>query len=311
MLKIIALDPEVITQWDHFVSLREAFGISEGKCKLIAKFPRDWKRLVRERIATLVANGVLSPAKGKVIEDWMTPPRQMQRDPRFVEGCSTYSDELSWSENAEIQASTFDVVLCARPLNAPNAFLADDVHEYVNHPLWPRATPHSVHRNSKSLVDCVSLIIRQAREVKLIEPHFDPTLERFTRTLQHLCRRIHLEPPRLSRFELHVCRSEEFGRATIQNYRSHLERILPNGLELVVCFWPPKHCHARFLLTDSGSMQTDHGWDEDEGQGPPETIVRLLPEDGATQEWERFNSNRRIQDFDPERHVLRLANNEP
>jgi hypothetical protein len=307
MLKTIALDPSLFAQWDHHAALRNTFGIPSGR--LIAKFPKDWKRLLRESCEAMVQAGTLGAVKAKAIEEWMTSPDgQMQRDTRFAEGSWPYQESQRWSANAEARASGFDAVLSADALEAPNAILADEVHHYLKDERFTVPTQKRVKRRKEDLVACAWPLICAARKVKIVEPHFDPTLPRFRNTLVHLCDRLHKELTRLKEIELHVKRSDDFSQTTLRNYKQYLDRELCSGFKLVIHFWESKRqkLHPRFLLTDAGGLKVDYGWDEGEIDGE-ETLVDLLSEERRLEEWRRYSLGSEDFDLDPKKHVLMLG----
>ena len=64
--------------------------------------------------------------------------------------------------------------------------------------------------------------------------------------------------------------------------------------------------HPSFLLTDCGGMKIDYGWDE--GQLPgEETLVDLLSDARAREEWMRYSVGSTDFNLDPAKHVLVLG----
>jgi hypothetical protein len=307
MLKTIALDPALFAQWDYHAALRDKFGVPYGR--LIAKFPKDWKRLLRERCEALVAEGKLGPVKAKAIEAWMSAPDgQVQRDTRFDEASHAYEKSHSWHVNAEAKAADFDAVLSESGVDAPNAILADEGHTFLNDTRFQAPTQGRVKRTKEALVSCAWPLLRASRKVKIVEPHFDPVLPRFVNTLLHLVERLRQELPRLNELELHVKRGDDFREVTQRNYRRYLDPELHAGFKLTVFFWAAKRkkLHERYLITDCGLLDVNYGWDESDLDGD-DTPVALLSEARRLEEWRRYSVGSEDFDLNPSEHVLMLG----
>jgi len=285
--------------------LRSQFGTDKGR--LIADFPKKWKRMLAEAIDTLEASGRLQPIRAQTVRNWITLfTGQGQPDLRFVRRPWPYDGEKSWRSNAEEQADKFDVLLSHRELGSSNAVLADPEHRYLDDARFTATIQMRVRRERNALIDCVWPLIRASSgPIKIVEPNFNPVEQRFMKPFVELLDR--LETTSIREVELHVLRPNAFSPHSLRNYRTHIDQELRSGYQVKVFFWGHKveQLHDRYLLTNRGGIELSFGWDE--GRLPNETTVaKLLSAEMWQQEWNRYCVGCPDFDLTESEHVLTI-----
>jgi hypothetical protein len=295
MIKEIALDPCLFAQWPHYLALRDAFGVEKGR--VIANFPGKWKALVREEVNRLVAAKKIGEIKAESIIDWLSVPLGT-RENRLVSNHASarYDHNRRWQLNAEDAWQCYDASLSHEEIETVNAILADDDHEYLRDPKFSAETQRTIQRKRQPIVECAWQLLRDSKVVRLIEPHFNPHKPRFRDVLEALLDRLHKEGSSVREIELHVRHPEDKDpqdtsppNFTISELKQQLSRLLRSGRSLRVHLWTRgrEQMHPRYLLTDRGGIQIDHGWDE--GRLDTETTpIMLLSRARWEQEMERY-----------------------
>lgn len=293
MIKEIALDPCLFAQWPHHLALRDAFGVEKGR--VISAFSKKWKGFVRDEVNRLIAERLIGDAKGKSILAWLTVPFGTT-DARMVNCAAPYDGTKSWHINATAHWQAFDTILSHRDIGAGNALFADDDHEYLRDPKFSAETQLTIQRKRQRIVECAWELLRDSKIVRLIEPHFNPHKARFRDVLEALLDRLHKEGSSVREIELHVKHPEDKDPQdptppifTVLELKSKLSPLLRSDWKLRVHLWTRgrEKMHPRYLLTDRGGIQIDHGWDEGE-QDTETTPIMLLSRARWEQEMERY-----------------------
>lgn len=280
MIKEIALDPCLFAQWPHHLALREAFGVEKGR--VISAFPKKWKGFVRDEVNRLIADGLIGDTKGKSILAWLTVPFGTT-DARMVSCAALYDGNKPWHINATTHWQAFDAILSHREIGAENALIADDDHEYLRDPKFSADTQRTIQRKRQPIVECAWQLLRDSKMVRLIEPHFNPHKPRFRDVLEALLDRLHKEGSSIREIELHVKHPNDKDPQdptppifTASELKGKLSPLLRSHWKLRVHLWTRgrEKMHPRYLLTDRGGIQIDHGWDE--GEYDTETTPILL-----------------------------------
>jgi hypothetical protein len=309
MIKEIALDPCLFAQWGHHLALRDAFGVEKGR--VISAFPKKWRGHVREEVNRLEAAGQLGPVKAKSLLAWLDVPAG-SRDHRMVVNKANYDSNKAWHLNAEDAWRSFDAILSVKEIDVANAILADDDQEYLRDPKLSADIQCTIQRQRGPMVECVWPLLRDSKMVKLIEPHFNPNKPRFRNVLEALLDRLHTEGASIREIELHVRHPEDRASNdldppsfTIPELRSKLSPLLRTDWGLRIHLWKRgrEKMHPRYLLTDRGGIQIDHGWDE--GEHPTETTpVLLLTQTRWAQEMARYQLGSADFKITPESDVI-------
>lgn len=291
MIKEIALDPCVFAQWPHHLALRDSFGVEKGR--VISAFSKKWRGLVREEVRRLEAEGAIGPVKARTILQRLDVPPACW----MVTTKAGYDGNKGWHLNAADAWQSFDAIVSSKEIESPNAIFADEDQDYLNDPRFGAETQRTIQRRRGPIVDCVWPLLRHSTVVKLVEPHFNPNKPRFRNVLDTLLDRLHSEGSGIRKIELHVRHPEDqrpddsdAPRFTIPDLRKHLRPLVRSGWSLHIHLWSRdrEKMHPRYLLTDRGGIQIDHGWDE--GQHDTETTpIMLLTRKRCEEEMARYS----------------------
>lgn len=293
MIKEIALDPCLFAQWQHHLALRDAFGVEKGR--VISAFPKKWRGHVREEVNRLEAAGEIGPVKAKSLRTWLEVPMGSP-DLRMVSSKASYDGTKAWQLNAADAWKSFDAILSHQEIETKNAIPADEDQEYLRDPKFSVETQRTIQRRCQPMIDCVWPLLRGSKVVKLVEPHFHPRIDRFVNVLAAMFDRLHAEGASIREIELHVRHPEDKEpqdtsppNFTISELKKQLYPLLRSGWSLRAHLWSRgrEKMHPRYLLTDRGGIQIDHGWDE--GKHDTETTpIHLLSRARWEQEMERY-----------------------
>ena len=318
MLYPYAIEPDALVTWDKCRHILDLMGFPHGRA--IAAYPtrKRWKALVR---AACRENTDLGDRdRRRIMRKLDQSNAKMIRlgGPDDYDGAITPAEE-GWIRNAvarQAAAREFHAVLARRnPEGHPDVVLEEDVDESHERLAVPREVP--VLRESAALAAHVGTLVRNSRQLMLIDPYFDPFFRRWRPVVQaclalaaqavngalrveiHTLARGKIPPvqdgPGSDGFESpHATvvsprrvqdgpSSEEFERRC----RSHVPGMLKAGVGAVrICRWriredAPDDFHARYLSTDRGGYRLDKGLDLEPGKVQP---VGLLDD----QEWKRI-----------------------
>ena len=304
MLYTYAIEPDVLVTWDKCRNTLNLMGFQHGRA--IAAYPskKKWKSLVRaacQRVGT--------------------PDRDLKRillklreaNAKLVRSDAAYDDRLQpeaerWIRNATARRTAdraFHAVLAMRNADAnPDVVVEDDIDE--SHPKLSVSRGSYVLREPQALAEHLAVLIRNSRELVLIDPYFDPSQYRW-RPIVRACieqagHGYHDHP----RVTVHTRRASQRlsklgGRGdgrnrpngdptSLDEFRDVCSRHVPDMLcdrvtSVRICRWRkrdarPGDFHARYVLTDRGGYSLDKGLDYERGVTQP---VRLLDEN----EWKR------------------------
>ncbi len=310
MLYAYAIEPAALASWRNCARILDLMGFQHGRA--IAAYPsrKRWMKLVRAACQESTELGdrdrqrvlaKLNQSKGKMVR-WGEPDGYDE---------TVEPAEERWIRNTVARQAverTLHAVLATRnPENHPDVVFDDDVEE--SHPklVVPREVP--VLREPDALADHIGRLVRNSRELLLIDPHFDPSKHKW-RPVVCACIALAADAYDSPRVEIHTLDADhkpsrgEFERAC----RRWIPAMLPPPVTSVrVCRWRiraagPHDFHARYVLTDRGGYRLDKGLDEEHGVTQP---VGLL----GDQEWTRIRDGFGCADpfFDPAGEVTVTA----
>lgn len=290
MFEEFAIDPALITEWEYFKELRGKFGVFQGR--FIADFPhKGWKKAAGEMLEQRAREA--NPVRNHTtIIEWLKSPGG-GRDLRFARRSRPYQEQRSWLENAETQRNTFHGIVSAQESEAGNAIRMQETTELENEPLFRIDTQPRVPRTDTDLVEIAKPLLRHARHVKWVDRFLVTRNERGelafkTQAVVECLAWMRKEERAPELLELHLeWIADEFMESIVDGLRWKLAASIPAKMELKVHWWSAsqqENNHPRFLLTDVGGLQYDHGTDPGRGT----TIVHLLQEQRWKDEWARY-----------------------
>ncbi len=296
MLYPYAIEPDALVTWDKCRHILDLMGFQHGRA--IAGYPsrKRWKALVR---AACRENTDLGDRdRRRILRKLDQSNAKMIRlgRPDDYDG-AIMPAEQGWIRNAvarQAVAREFYAILATRnPEGHPDVVLEEDVDESHEKLAVPREVP--VLREPAALAAHVGTLVRNSRQLMLVDPHFDPSVSRW-RPVVRACLALAAQAIHGTlRAEVHTLArratpsvqdgpsSEEFERRC----RSNVPGMLRAGVGSVrICRWrirgdAPDDFHARYILTDRGGYRLDKGLDLEPGKVQP---VGLLDD----QEWKRI-----------------------
>lgn len=269
------------------------FGMEHGR--FIARYPRDWKRMVDERLTEQLS--LPRPMKAARMIEWLKTPAGQRRDLRFVRVSTDYEPGSDWLSNASRCHESFDWIISGGESPAANLIRADETTLFAQHEAFAPRHNLRIPRDEISIARELAPIAEGTKHLKWIDAYFTvlgesaayhtPFLALLLEQLNaptgavvpvvefHRLRRIPNDPQFRS--------AEEFRNA----FRQELA-LLKGGYNVIlkVFFW--KHLHARYFLSGHAGAELDLGM----GRGIPgkeTTSITLLPEASRACEWNRHS----------------------
>ncbi|MCY3840559.1 MAG: hypothetical protein OXH09_18235 [Gammaproteobacteria bacterium] len=283
MLYTYAIEPDVLVTWDKCRNTLNLMGFQHGRA--IAGYPsrKRWMALVR---AACRRCGTPEHDRKRIF-------LKLQRsNAKLVASEAQYDDSIQpdaerWIRNAVGQQAAiraFQAILATRnPGGHPDVILEEDVDESHGKLAVPRDS--DVLREPRALAEHLATLIRNSSELLLIDPHFDPSKDRW-RPIVGAC----IELAGRGRRDNPNVTIHTQGRATpsLHDFRALCRRYIPAMMSgrvtsVRVCRWRKRDTgsddvhdiHARYVLTDRGGYSLDKGLDQEPGVLQP---VRLLDE---------------------------------
>jgi hypothetical protein len=255
MLYEYALEPVLLNNWKDFRCFTEKFGVSRGR--MIARYPKRWKRLVYESLANC------GEIERKRIEEGLN----RLYDRLLARHCE-WNPQLDWLANAEAEHlhRPFHAILAKTNPNQRNFVLeGDSVDE--THPLWNIGITRVISRTAREMGACVALLLRVSKEIMFIDPYFRPQELRHRRPLEAflsavLEKRYGMLPTRI---EIHTGDSLGYDYFKAEG-EQRLPSLIPEGIQVHIVRWREKDggekLHNRYILTDIGGVSFGVGLDD-------------------------------------------------
>ena len=176
MFAIFGIEPEVMAHWRHFQSLYEDFGVEQRR--FIARYPKKWKALVCDRARELVTLGTNTEMQVQRMVERLAGDASRFKIHK-VSG-EDYRTDRDWLINALEHQPPFDAIVTAESRTAnPRVVVAD---ELLKHDLpYHREREITIPRTAEAIVATAECLTAHARQIVLVEPHFDPFKLRVTR----------------------------------------------------------------------------------------------------------------------------------
>ena len=265
MLHEFAVDPAVLNNWSDFRFLTSQFGIEHGR--MISRFPKKWKALVYD------ASSLCGDIERKRIEEALTTI-----DAKLFLQQRIYDGNQPWLLNAETQHQNKPfraIVSSSNPRSLYHVLVIDEISDRCV--LWHVHKERCVSRQEKAMVECAIPILKQSREMLLVDPHFAPEMVRYRQTLEKFAEAVQQHCLGVARLEYHLEEKSTYAFFS-QRCQTDLPQLIPRGLQFRFIRWREKaggeKLHARYLLTDIAGLRYETGLDTG---APGETVdVSLL-----------------------------------
>ena len=298
MLYAYAIEPDALAAWGNCARILDLMGFQHGRA--IAAYPSRKRRKALVRAACRESTELGDRDRRRILRKLQQSDVKMIRwgEPENYDETVAPAEEC-WIRNAvarQAAARTLRAILATRnPENHPDVILDEDVEE--SHPKLdvPREVP--VMREPDALAKHIETLVRNSRELLLIDPHFDPAKPKW-RPVVRACVALAADAVYGSpRVEIHTLDDDR--KPSSGEFESACRRWIPGMLpadiaSVRVCRWRirddrPHDFHARYVLTDRGGYKLDKGLDEEYGVAQP---VGLL----ADREWRRVRAGFRGTD---------------
>jgi hypothetical protein len=299
MIFEFALEPELVARWhnrNEYLFFDEKFGLRTRR--VVAIYPRNWKRLVWEAFGK-------SPAAGDQNAQMRMTELIQHLSQNSVRRASTFTEIPSWLTRAEAEHSERPFRAIIATLNPRDRSFVITSQELVEtgHDLWNIPDRHPTTRNAAEIANAVLPLMKLSQHAVIIEPYFDPAKQRFRRTLAAIlaaCSR-NVCGLKTIRVELHTSidrffedwergefRDPDEEARVYQHYvsecRSRLPSLVPKGVEFKVIVWKQKtdgeKLHNRYLLTNIYGVLFGTGSDESDNPDSEESDDIVLLEEG-------------------------------
>lgn len=256
MLFEYAVEPRAIgSSWETFRYIIELFGFDRGR--LISQFPKAWLRDVYD------ATAGFSPLQRTKVEVALNRARRAI----LVRSGRTYDPTAAtWLEAALIsngEAPFRAIIALENPAQDPAVLPPDELDE--GHPLMAAPRDAAVPRDVASIVGALREFLRFGSRILFVDAFYDPYNVRYRRVIRG-CLKIVKQFNANAACELHYrYHPDKPNPADIEREADKLfGGDIPDGMIIRIFCWKAKEggeaFHARYLLTDRGGMQIDHGF---------------------------------------------------
>jgi len=298
MIKVCAIDPEVMGEWKWFNFLEPHFGVAAGR--LIAEFPKHWRRAVMERADDLVQKEVHKPLQRTRMEERMRADSFRRK---LIGAGLEYNKELSWPKNA-IGHTCFSLIVVPGE-NAGERICGIEALEFCAGGV-ETVRQRDVMKSHEETFRCAHQLICRARRVALVDPNFHIAADRWANAVLALLGRLGAERANDCLIEIHTERKADHDPVIHRKmWKQKLEGKVPSRVRVRCIYWDKlpddRIMHPRYLLTDRGGMHYDNGFDPQPGRKQQVTLL-----DDAY--WEKltaiYNGDQLPPEFDCARFLI-------
>ncbi len=277
MIKEFALDPDAITSsYREFCYFTEKFGVSQGR--VISAFPKKWRKLV--------CDSALREHKGKVeFSKIVERLNKFGNDIVFDTGRPSGEGSQTWIDRALVEHARkpFAAIISATAVDHPDVLLKDEIDE--ENPRFKAARQRAIPRTARALIGCAEFLIRHAKIIKLVDPHFDPTKLRYQRPLEQICSLLSG-----SKAIVEIHRSDEIANDELIRRFQQSVSMLPSGVKMQLHIYKKAQMHNRFIITESGGLIYGVGLsDNEDGGGAPDEEVTLMETAVKNTRWNDYS----------------------
>ena len=281
-----AVEPAAVANWERFRFVTSHMGIPHAR--LIAEYPGGgrWQVLVREACRAVNLPNI---ERSRIFE------KLARMDGKLIKGSRLYRGADVWLKNVETAHSErpFWAIIAGAPPGGAEPFLPiDELHEDT--PYWKVPRERTIARTATALGACAVDLFRQCREIVFVDPYFDPSDERWQRTLVEFARVAAAAGRTFRRCDYHLRLVVGNAFALQRECLAHLPQLLPLGFKLNLFRWrhmnQGERMHPRYILTDIGGLRFEKGLDE--GAPGETTDVSLLDLDLCAARMREFDEQK-------------------
>jgi hypothetical protein len=285
MLRRYALDPSVpATSVQTCQQITALFGFEQGR--LISRFPTDWWQHFLKAVDG--HNGFRDVERKRIK---LSMERCLKTS--AIADAATYDRGSDWIRNAEREHGRrpFAAVLSGQKRELANWIVVPDELD-IDLDCLKFRTQSLVPRTPAALAEAVAPLLVCSKEVRFVDPYFDPYATRFQSTLKAFLRVLSDARHQPSCLEYHLLESNRMdNKGFIRGCEANISRLVLPGQVIKFFRWREKtnrqDIHARFILTERSGFNIERGLDE----GPAEqlTPVILLNDDVRKNVWSWYS----------------------
>lgn len=264
MVREFAVEPELFASKSVAQRILDEFGVHRGR--LIAQYPKNWLGL-----ALASCRSCSKPAERKYLEDRIIQSRRpkLARRKRKMPNEHSHLVWLASAEKFNDEVERFHaIVATGNPRSHQDVLVESDLDE--DNPRWAVDTGVPVPRRAAEMANLLLPLVRNARDLVIVDPYFAPESRNHQETLWELLGAARVYMENLLRVELHL--NYEDSVRDKQNYDFRdvcLEKqkyFVPAGTRLSCFRWHERstgeELHDRYVLTDLGGVQIGAGLGE-------------------------------------------------
>jgi hypothetical protein len=290
MIYEYAVDPTIFVSEEKAIFILESFGRDKGR--LVSEIRNGhWLKLVRDAIRTsdnkTIAKHTLKEALKKLVKNQKALYVRQQQ----VKDDSTW---LRLTEKAH-KVWPYRGILVEEYDGTDEFFLVRDIY-LSDKPNWFVPNSITVDRETKAMVEAVSSLLFNAREVMLVDRNFRMENQHgshvrkyqnvLIRFLNFLANKQYGPPVRKLTYHLG---DKYYSSKTLKNKcECYLKKHIPAGMRLEFAIWPWGELHDRFVLTDIGGVDFGMGLDEFAGTNEKNVRIKRLSNVDHASEWSKF-----------------------
>ena len=230
----------------------------------------------------------LGPMEKKRIEVGLTRLKEALY-PRHYE----WNPEREWVDNAleEHRQRPFCAIITDNACGkSPEVIREEDLDE-EDEPRWKAEVQRRIGRTATEMAACADMLLRNAKQILLVDPYFNPQVQRFRRPFEAFLRAaVNREPSNpIERIEVHTGDSATGTKAFFDGEcKKNLPRHIPSGLKVRVVRWDQNYLHNRYLLTERGGLKFGTGLDDHDGRVLSHDVVDLLAAEPYKKTWAEY-----------------------
>ena len=244
-----ALEPELVAECNEFLYryLTQDKKFSWNTGCIMVQYPNNWWELVEKLVG--------DEKRLEVLLMWLHRTKVVRSD--FV-----WNDTFTWLENAEQKNSphSFHVILARdNPRDQSNVVRVADIKETAESKAQDNPPPSvTVNRTAASMASCIEPLLRYAKRIHFIDPHFCPLQDRFKNPLCKFLKIICYHSREVT-LEYHTLANNTLcWKDFRQECEDELPHLIPKGFTLTVRRWKNRdggeRFHNRYILTDIGGV---------------------------------------------------------
>lgn len=282
MIREYAVDPDAVYRnTDSLQRFLCEFRADKGR--VIAGFPRNWKREQQDKIRDM---GLSQMARRKCFEELkkiektsLTNSFEQPSQGQWLDKAINVDGQCSLNGILTVRAEPDRKIYCYGNLldSRPDS--------------WEIGQSRLVSRQADSMASTISFSLSIASIVMFVDPYFHPTDERYRAPLRAFIDKIVEGRQGLRKLFIYTSLNANKTRRDVERgLDTHIQPILPEGFTIETWIWPSNLMHDRFILTKNVGYSFGHGLDESRYQDSIAVNVHRLSEEHRKEHFRSFST---------------------